>query len=926
MSFDQGDFPSAANLIGNVNVPRNVNPTIRSGVRRSDPDGGSSTPYYPNTSGKFLRLGYSNEVASVVTDQQIDISLSSNSLATIISTINAAAPLHIQASDQDGFLVVKNLNPGKTHYLKIMPYTTSLVDDAAPVLGFEVFPLPGSISFAGEISAAPGSRTQQNPQTTSLITKDSDLTAGEVNRSFASLLQMIENLRAELSRDVIVYKDVALNFSAAGIAQISDDSIRIYAPPITSPTIQDFEKFFRVLNTDNEQAINTAAGYNGIHVTNLFYGSGADTSSVFVAWGTPDGKKATGTTVANKDKHASTTVTSIKGNVVYCASADFVTAKVKAGDPVQLTASNMQPFDHSGWWAVDAVIDSKHLTLRPMADTAGEPAPAAGNKPRVLNPSAGGSLRVAVGRFLPAGDIWIEIDDTTVTNMVVRMPVAVPLREVAIDTQGQGGTGFLDQVSNLLYDHISDATSAHEASAIGGFVSTTPWKNGAFSGNTASIQATIEDIIGDLSSIFGGENTEMLGAQTLTILGAPPNTIASGNLKSQLVALLTLIRDHVNDGLAHAGAGATYSGSPNFADGTNIPAGITIDNAIDTLVAALAWNGPFNGAGKIGTEVFHNWATSPTSSVPGPLYDAINSIIDDLASQTASNDGAHRIGTQVTADLAAGTIRSQLNELATNWGKLNRANTWSAKQTVNGTASDTVAAIDTTYTPTTRKLLWEALLPGGVYKARLYAGQNHTDVGYEVTVNARWDGTNWNKENLGQGFRATFARSGLYIQARLASDGGVWADTLGNWHAPLFINAEAPTATTAMGPSMVPSNVCRSHGFITVQNSGASIIVSGTGGFNWQAPSIIGGGTPAIGITFPVGGELANTNYNVLVTCELGLFEGGILTPQYIITNKTTSGFRIELYDRDTPTPFNIMSSTSVLGTALNLSFVVYGA
>lgn len=859
MSFDQGDYPSAANLIGNVSISRSVNPTIRSGLRRSDPDGGSSSPYYPNASGKFLRVGYTNEVASVVTAQQVDISLSSTSLATIISTINAAAPLHIQASDQDGFLVIKNLNPGKTHYLKILPYTTSLVDDAAPHLGFEVFPLPGSVSFAGEISAAPGSRAQQNPQTTALITKDGDLTASELNRPMAAILQMIENLRAELSRDVIVYKDVPLNFVAAGNANIADDTIRLYVPPINSPTIQDFEKFFRVLNTDREQAINTAAGYNGIHVTNLFYGGALDTSGTFVAWGTPDGKKATGTTVANKDKHASTTVTSIKGNVVYCASADFVTAKVKAGDPVQLTASNMQPFDHSGWWAVDAVIDSKHLALRPMADSAGEPAPAAGNKPRVLNPSAGGSLRVAVGRFLPAGDIYITIDDTTVTNMVVRLPVAVPLREVVIETQGQGGTGFLDQLSNLLYDHVSDATDAHAATAISGFVSTTPWKNGAFSGNVASIKATIEDIIADLSSVFGGENTEMLGAQTLTILGAPPNTVASGTLKSQLIALLTLIRDHVNDGLAHAGAGATYSGSPNFADGTSIPAGITIDNAIDTLVAALAWNGPFNGAGKIGTEVLHNWATSPTSSVPGPLYDAINSIIDDLAAQTVGIDGAHRIGTQVTADLSAGTIRSQLDALATGWGKLNRANTWSAKQTMNGTASDTVASIDTTYAPTTRKLLWEALLPGSVYKLRMYAGQNDIGVGFELTVNARWDGTNWNKDNSGQGTRIVLARSGFYLQSRLSSDGGVWTDTLGNWHTPLYLSAEVPSHGTGIGPSVTPKNVVRSHGRLVTDGAGG---FSSSEGFNFTAAIDVSG---FIVISYSYAFSAAN--YTVTTSC-----------------------------------------------------------
>lgn len=863
--INENPFISAASLIGNVEVPRNVQPLLRASVRRSDPDGSSTSPYYPGVSGKSITVEYTVEISGSAVPTTSDITFTGSSLATIISDINALDPANLEAVDLDGFLGIRDANPGLTHYVRIQPYATP-ANDAAPIFGFDVYPAPGSTSFAGEVAQTPANRRQGNPQSTALVAYDEDLSAKTLNRAFASVLQLVEDMRAELSRDVIVYKDIPLTFIShpvspnPRVANINDDSIRLYNP--TGSTATDIEPFFRIMNTDHSQSLRTTSGYPTSKITNIYYGTIAtslNNAAVFSTWGTPDGKSTLGGTVASKVKHAAVNITTIKNNTVYCSTADFNTALVKPGDPVKLAASNKQPFDHSGWFAVDGVIDSKTLVLRPMCtgDTEKSPGLIGDPKPRALNKDGGGTLEVHVGNFLPAGNIWIETNDTAAIDKIVRLPVGVKFKDTLIEDEARSFAGILDQLSSMLYDHITDTTDAHAASAITGFT-TGAWANGQTS-TGSTLTATINDIVADLSSTLSTDGSARLGGPVITITGSTPNTLNSGTIKSQLTDLLTKLRDHMNDGAAHAGAGAPYSGSPPWADGTTIPSGISIDSAIDDVVADLATTATgASGTHKIGIQELPDWATSP-GPIAGTLYQAIAQIITDLGSTTFGDDGAHKIGTSLTADLSSGTIRSQLDAIATGWGKLNRANVWTAKQTFNGTASDTVASMDTTYTPTTRKLLWEALLPGGVYKMRMYAGQNDVGVGYEATVNARWDGSNWNKDNSGAGARIVLARTGFYIQSRLSGDSGVWTDTLGNWHDPLYLSAEAPATATAIGPAATPGNVCRAH---------AHIVCNGSGGFTSKTGfnvSIAMGstlGVEQVEVTFPF--ALNSANYTVV--------------------------------------------------------------
>lgn len=943
MSFKETDYPAAANLVGNVDVPRNVLPMVRSGKRCHDPDGTSAAPYYAGVAGKVLHIEYTTNGVSVTPAFQ-DITLSSNSLATIVAEINAADASNLLALDLDGFLALKNLNPGRTHYIYISSDGGSA--EAGALLGFALYPLPGSASYAGEVAASPGNRSQQNPQATTLLAKDETLSTGSINRGFSSILNLLEDLRAEMSRDVIGYVDVDVTFenhpsSGERVCRLPAGH-RVFYLADDEATIPALEPYFRILK-DGDQQITTLTDYPQAHVTDIYYdpyddATDLDPDAHFVTWGTPDGKSINYPEVANLNKHASVAITSIVGNVVYCSTATFVTKKVKPGDPVQFTAATTQPFDHSGWFIVDGVVDETHLVVRKMALVEAKFAPddfdvADVIRPLELNPAAGGTLRVAMGRFIPSDDLTVQTNDTNLTTATLRMAVGVPFHRLGLESQVHF-PGSLSKLSKVVYDHITDTSSAHAAASIGSFTPTTSFFDQVADPHRPSgtnLRELIESIIQMLGS-YGGTfegGSNLVGAAPVTLVGSPapgyPNTLQYGSVRSQVIELLGFLSEHVNDGVAHAGAGATYSGSLNWADGTNIPSGITIDAAIDQVVSDLAATTTSDdGAGKVGVQTRPAWLGGRTNSATD-VYHALKKIIDDLGDTSALDDGAERIGAQLTSDLAAGSVRSQLDALSVGWGKLTRTSTWSATQIMNASASDTTAVVQTTYVPTTRKLIWEAALESsgaGNNKFRIYAGRNDVDVGFEVTINARWDGTNWNKDGTGQGTRLVLISNGMYLQSRLSGDSSPWTDTLGNWHAPMYFSAEFFASTTGIGASVTPKNVCRAQAKLVQDYVVTTPRLRVIDGFNIASATLdTAGGVAGFVVTFAT--ALSTSDYVILPNTESSAY-GWV---PWTITDKSSTGFKL--------VPKNALNSmnnfTDFTGTAptglggVTMGFAVFG-
>ena len=145
-----------------------------------------------------------------------------------------------------------------------------------------------------------------------------------------------------------------------------------------------------------------------------------------------------------------------------------------------------------------------------------------------------------------------------------------------------------------------------------------------------------------------------------------------------------------------------YSGGPDWADGTSNP-GVNVEIQLDKIIADLstgsggkkiAYDGGVDwkdattnppttvgdqldkfltdlvdnaGAARIGTAARTAWLGGRTNPTGVSIFAAIDKIIIDLIDQTASDDGAERVGTEAavsgTKNLAVGSVRSQLNEL-----------------------------------------------------------------------------------------------------------------------------------------------------------------------------------------------------------------------------------------------------------------------
>jgi hypothetical protein len=313
----------------------------------------------------------------------------------------------------------------------------------------------------------------------------------------------------------------------------------------------------------------------------------------------------------------------------------------------------------------------------------------------------------------------------------------------------------------------------HQASAID-YNGSGNWADGT-TNPASTVESQLDKIVSDLAATTGAPKIGTTGT------AGTPNSLTSGTVRSQLDALLGFINAHiVNASSVHAASALSYSGGGTWADGTTNPA-TTVESQLDKIVSDLA---AASGAPKVGAAAT---SSSPNSLSAGSVKTQIDSLLgfvnghanlianahpatavnyagggnwadgttnpaatveaqlDKIVTDLVAPAGAARIGAAASGNLPAGTVRSQLDAIDATAVRTNIANTFSALQTLNGASGDTNAALTTTATPSTRKLLWE-IQSGGGMKVRFYAG---TDGAWEVTCNARWDGAQWVRDSSG---------------------------------------------------------------------------------------------------------------------------------------------------------------------------------
>lgn len=445
--------------------------------------------------------------------------------------------------------------------------------------------------------------------------------------------------------------------------------------------------------------------------------------------------------------------------------------------------------------------------------------------------------------------------------------------------QGGGGGGG-GAVAAALLAHISDASGAHAASAIS-YAGDGTWADGT-TNPAGNVETQLDKVIGDLGTGDGAGKIQYNGGATWADGTTNPATTLGSQIDKIITDLASTAASPGSSGADKIGVGTithtsvAHGGVPlqdvlfdisraigidyevlanGWADGSNLSPG-TVQSAIDQIVDTLAVDaGPNSGARKIGSESIVNSAvTIPAGTLLSQLsllsrsanhqYNAgpawlggrtnpstnveaqIDKIITDLGDTAAGDDGAERIGTEAVGDLAGGSVRAQLNELDTGWGKLNRANSWTNVQDFMGVAGDTNPAITSDTLPTDRKLLWR-MRNHTVFTDIFYRMYNDRGLAsFLLTSNAFWNGTAWAKDDDTEP-SILYQFNDLSLSIFHRNTGGTWATN--GWEVEGRYSSQAVILgnTTISGPASIVCTFDAENGRVQFPNS-ADVLTSDT--------------------------------------------------------------------------------------------------
>jgi hypothetical protein len=305
--------------------------------------------------------------------------------------------------------------------------------------------------------------------------------------------------------------------------------------------------------------------------------------------------------------------------------------------------------------------------------------------------------------------LLVDITRTFGVNTVVTGNLSTARRQDAIVIAGsplaiRRGTHIaaIGDVQGAYNAHVTGAADRHMAAMID-YAGGGTWADGT-TNPAATSEAQFDKIISDLGS---GAGTAKVNGGGFTVGAA---TIAGGTLLSQLQALATATGTNyagggtwadattnpqatveaqldkiISDLASTSGSGADKIGCKArtaWLGGRTNVGGVSVFTAIDKIITDLAaTSAGDDGAERIGIQARTTWLGGRTN-VASDVFTAIDKIITDLAATTGADDGAERIGAATGAGtLVAGSVRSQLDDLDVNWGKLTRANAWSAANT-----------------------------------------------------------------------------------------------------------------------------------------------------------------------------------------------------------------------------------------------------
>jgi hypothetical protein len=661
--------------IGNVNLPRILNPTIRGSIRRTSPDGGHSLPYFLGLTSKTLILS----VTPVIGD--ITITFTSDLISDAITAINLVSPSNLKASDEDGYLRITNINTGNKNSLKIVGGTS------VTILGFVISPEPGSISFAGELATSSPGRSQtaiqNNPQGTHLIAQDEDLTSSVINRGIAGSVEHIERLLRDLDREIPIVRRISvttitLPTTGERCFVITDPTIRFpvdgFGIGIPNPSVFLIDQLVRLKSFPDDTDVYDISQIDPLpHVSKVLYNTGfigiSDNTQTFTTWGTPDGKSVFSSQLRNKQPPVN--ISRIRGNVIEASTATFVTNTAQPGDTAIIEAANNNiPFNHNGEYVITEVLDNTRVAIR--AKGLAEKTFVTTDIPTELNASlpggtSYGTIRVIVGSYVPATALTFVIPSwiPSATGFYVHVYCGVRIRDLQPGDVGVRFSASDEAILSILRIHITAGTSFRHRALDIDYSGGSAWRDGV-TNPAVTVEAQLDKLVTDL--------TAATGALKIGYNGGPAWADGITNPATSVEQQLDKI---VNDlGGAGGASKIKYDGGGNWADGTTNPT-TTVEAQLDKIVTDLSAS---TGAIKIGFNGSGTWADA-TANPATSIEQQLDKIVSDLAGAT----GTGKIqGSAVGTDLVVNTLALQLADLATNWLKMSRANTISALQTFGG--------------------------------------------------------------------------------------------------------------------------------------------------------------------------------------------------------------------------------------------------
>lgn len=371
--------------VSNADVDRIEFPTLTGSKRRNDPSGAITAPFYQGLNGTTLTISMGSDtwVAGSPPTYSATVSFTSDDYNTAINAItnagNDGSTQWWSAEDADGFIRIKSNFKGGTGWISIDGGTAADILGFVPANETAGVSHPQSVSRAGDPSSPSpagypyGDSLQQG---TAFLAKNEDLNYKTINRAIFGAVNSVNSFSRFLNKTVIVPIRVNLNVvSGVGTVGVQDEDHllatkvgRLGSQPAIALTPEMISELVAIVDQDgNPINVWNGSEYKRVMVSSITYGAIVDATLPYSAWGTPDGKSVLGSDVSpTTPKVSSITIDDIKGDVIECTAADFVTAKVVPGDIILISgATNSTPFSHNGEFEVEQVISATRLQLRP---------------------------------------------------------------------------------------------------------------------------------------------------------------------------------------------------------------------------------------------------------------------------------------------------------------------------------------------------------------------------------------------------------------------------------------------------------------------------------------------------------------------------------------------------------------------------------